>query len=554
MATATRLLRAALCSILILGAIAGVFDDPNVTMLTDATLEDTLKKHQRNLVVFYAPWCGYCQQLSPKWSEVARELAEAKSSVLVAAIDAEENQKAAEEYEIEGLPTIKWISRNEEDGKLEAKDYNGMPEAKGILRWVEKLESGTPAPELKTKEDVERSREYETSIIGVFDKFEGDAYAAFIEQALESEDVVEWFTTTDQDLVGVDGAPSLVFARNFSNTPLEVVRRPFGRAGARDSPAEEIAEFVDANKHPDFYAYDASGIATMMETLEFVEREHHVHAIVPERLLNDKEFLQRAREAGRAIRDHAQLILSVAGDDSEIKDTFKFEKLDNAVQVFVAHTESIKKYSPPRPIKPEAFDAELIQNLMESIEKGEDAFRVWASAPVPEKDTDDHGVTTAVRSTLDAIIGDKTKDVVVVSYVPEDDEEEENDFYLGVLRSLADALKDIPSIKVVKFDSYANEHKLLEYPFEELPAVTLFPANGDKKPIHLEDHSSFSVKAIAEFIHANAGVKFELPADLPDEDHMFQGIGEDDDDLGEEFSLSDLGLDDEDDETAHDEL
>jgi protein disulfide-isomerase A1 len=541
--TATRVLWAVVGSILIWGAIAGVFEDPNVKTLTDATLEDELKKHDHNLVVFYAPWCGYCKELSPKWSEVARELAGAKSSVLVAAIDADENQKSAEEYEIEGLPTIKWISSGEADGKLTARDYNGIPETKRILRWVAKLETGTPAPELKTEKDLEDSRMSQTSIIGVFDKMEGEAYSAFVEHALESEDDLDWFATTNRDLVGVDSAPTLVFSRNFSDTPLEVVRRPFARPSydGRESPAEELAAFVDAQKHPDYYSFDASTISNMMETLEYVEREHHVHAIVPPRLLVDKAFLERAREAGRAIRDHAQLVLSVAGDDSEIKDAFHIKNLDDEVQVFVANTESIKKYAPSGPVKPDDFGVDLIKTIMDSIEKGEDTYRLWASAPVPEKETDENGVVTAVRSTLETIVGDQSKDVVVISYVPDEEDGAEDDFYLNIVRDLADGLKGIPSIRVVKFDGYANEHKLLEYSIEMLPAVTMFPANGDKKPILLEDPTRFSVKSIAEFIHEHAGVKFELPEGLPDEDGMF-GV-EDDDDLDQEFDLAkQLGL------------
>ena len=536
------LLRAVLSAICVGIAFAGVFVDPNVTPLTDATLDATLKNHTHSLVVFYAPWCGYCQQLSPKWSEVASELKD--SPVLVAALDAEENQDAAEEYEIEGLPTIKLITSSGGDvPSLKARDFNGEPEAKSILRWVEKVTSATPAPEVKTSEDLERIREQKTSIIGVFDKLEGEAYDAFVEQTLDSQDDLAWYTTTDLDLAGVDSAPTLVFSRNFPGTPLEVVRRPFARATGRGEPDEEIFDFVEAHKHPDYYVYGPSETSRMMEELEFVEREHHIHVIVPPRLLEDKDFLKRAREAGRAVRDRAQLILSVFSDDSEIKGSFKMQKLDDEVQVFVAHTESIKKYGPESPIKPEAFDVDMLTDLMKSIEAGDDTFRTWASAPAPKEDTDKHGVKTAVRSTLEEIVGDEKKDVFVIAYVPEGDnddagEDDEGDFFLQIMRGLADALEGVPSDQIVRFDAYANEHALFQFPFEEMPMFTLFPATDgkEKTPVHLEDaQAGFSIKALAEFVHRHAGVKFELPADLPDD------MG--DEDLGEEISLADLGLD-----------
>ena len=106
------------------------------------------------------------------------------------------------------------------------------------------------------------------------------------------------------------------------------------------------------------------------------------------------------------------------------------------------------------------------------------------------------------------------------------------------MRGLADALEGVPSVQIVRFDAYANEHALFQFPFEEMPMFTLFPATDgkEKTPVHLEDaQAGFSIKALAEFVHRHAGVKFELPADLPDD------MG--DEDLGEEISLADLGLD-----------
>ncbi|ESL11261.1 protein disulfide isomerase [Trypanosoma rangeli SC58] len=74
---------------------------------------DNPSKHV--FVLFYAPWCGHCHRLMPKWEELAGGVKEMED-VVVAHIDASKHREIGEEYGVRGFPTLRFFTKGNKEG------------------------------------------------------------------------------------------------------------------------------------------------------------------------------------------------------------------------------------------------------------------------------------------------------------------------------------------------------------------------------------------------------------------------------------------------------
>ena len=84
------------------------------------------------MLVFYAPWCGHCKQLLPKYEEAAKKLKEKNPKILLARMDATENE--IESVHITGFPTIKFYPGNKKDKA--PIDYSGERTTDAIINFI----------------------------------------------------------------------------------------------------------------------------------------------------------------------------------------------------------------------------------------------------------------------------------------------------------------------------------------------------------------------------------------------------------------------------------
>ncbi|KAJ8107602.1 hypothetical protein ONZ43_g6684 [Nemania bipapillata] len=124
-----------------------------VTVVVGKTYEEIVLDDSKDVLIeFYAPWCGHCKALAPKYDELAALYvnSEFKDKVVIAKVDATANDVPDE---IKGFPTIKLYPAGDKSSPV---TYSGSRTVEDLITFVK--ENG------KYKADVEEKKEEETPV------------------------------------------------------------------------------------------------------------------------------------------------------------------------------------------------------------------------------------------------------------------------------------------------------------------------------------------------------------------------------------------------------
>lgn len=90
-----------------------------VTVVVGKTFKSIVLNEDKNVfILFYAPWCIYCQLVYPIWEELANTNLNPSDDVVIAKMDATENELPLTlNYEIKGFPTITLFKAGNNDIK-----------------------------------------------------------------------------------------------------------------------------------------------------------------------------------------------------------------------------------------------------------------------------------------------------------------------------------------------------------------------------------------------------------------------------------------------------
>jgi len=107
----------------------------SVKTVVGLNFDEVTQDYSKDLLLeFYAPWCGHCKALEPKYNELAQKLSD-NDGIVIAKIDATANDFDRKDYEVSGYPTIYF--RPAKEGAKPTK-YEGGREVSDMLDHIKK--------------------------------------------------------------------------------------------------------------------------------------------------------------------------------------------------------------------------------------------------------------------------------------------------------------------------------------------------------------------------------------------------------------------------------
>jgi len=107
-------------------------NEGDVKVLVGKNFDQVIKTPGKDVFVeFYAPWCGHCKSLAPKWEELAK-WAKDKPNLIIAKMDSTANE--VDSVQISGFPTLKLFKADSD----EVVDYSDARELDSMISFLEK--------------------------------------------------------------------------------------------------------------------------------------------------------------------------------------------------------------------------------------------------------------------------------------------------------------------------------------------------------------------------------------------------------------------------------
>lgn len=94
--------------------------------------DDDLNK-TADLYFFYTEWCPHCKKAKPEWEQLKMEYENKQINgykINFIEVDCDQNKEIAEQYNVEGYPTIKLVSGNQ------IVEYDAQPNKKTLEQYL----------------------------------------------------------------------------------------------------------------------------------------------------------------------------------------------------------------------------------------------------------------------------------------------------------------------------------------------------------------------------------------------------------------------------------
>ncbi|KAI3722013.1 hypothetical protein L2E82_33036 [Cichorium intybus] len=462
------------------GDFSESIDDKDVVVLTESNFTDFVESNRHVMVEFYAPWCGHCKALAPEYAAAAKELKGAP--VVLAKVDAQQENDLAETYEVQGFPTVLFFI----DG--DHKPYLGPRTKDAIVNWIKK-KTGPGVYNITSTEDAEKILTSEDKVVlGYLNSLEGPE-SEELAAASKLDDDVNFYQTVDANVAKLFHIDS-----DVKRPALVLLKKDAEKVTHHDGLFEKAAikEFVFANKLPLVTTFSRESATLIFESP--IKKQVLLFATSNDSSKVAQTFVDVARLfKGKLIFVYVEMDNEDVG--KPVGDYFGIT--GDAPQV-IGYTgnDDGKKF---------VFDQDLTFENLKAFGEGfleEKLKAFYKSDPIPENNDDD--VKIVVGNNFEDIVLDESKDVLLEIYAP----------WCGHCQALeptysklAKHLRDIDSLVIAKMDGTTNEHPKAKA--DGYPTILFYPA-GNKSVDPITVDVDRTVVGFYKFIKKHAVVPFKL--------------------------------------------
>lgn len=468
-------------------------EEEGVLVLGDSDLGDAVKEFEHILVEFYAPWCGHCKRLAPEYVKAAALLKEEGSAVRLAKVDATEHPNSAEQYGIQGYPTLKFFINGEPI------EYEGGRTDKEIVGWLRRktqpstLEIGSP----KHLNDLIGTND----VVVVFFGGNDHEHFAHFEGASKRFDDAVFLYTTDASIRTEHNVPegtNVLLLKKFDEGRNEL-------AGSFDLAT--LVRFVEESKTPLVLPFDQAAAQRIFgEALPTVF------------LIYKKD--EAGKKAEAIFAEAAQKLKGkILFSTADLEDEALGPKLAEFVGVDESEAPTIRLVVPHAEASPKKFkfEAEL---TADNLAQFHDDFVAGKLVPFLKSEeipaTNDQPVKVVVAKQFEEIVLDSTKDVLIEFYAP----------WCGhckrlepIWNELAAELASVQGLVIAKMDATANEVESVD--ISGFPTIKFYPANNKAEP--LEYDGDRSKAGFLRYLKDKLTVEHNIQVPEETHDHSHEG-------------------------------
>jgi len=442
----------------------------DVLTLTTENFDETINNADIMLVEFYAPWCGHCKTLAPKYEEAAGILKKNDPPIQLGKVDATEHASLAQRYGVSGYPTLKVFRKGV------ASDYKGNRETSGIVSYMKK-NVGESARTLKTIEDAKKFVSYagDVSIVGVFPTKSAES-DAFLKTADAMREEFRFGYITDQSIASALGVESgVVMFRSSEKDKTVAPKLPSYNDWVYDQAVEFPGEITKDNAQR--YLRKNLPIVKLFTDVNWGSN-----------LKQTTYYMNRLKKiAEDAFK--GKLLFAIADKSAHSEDTAKFGLTKFPAIAIDDHSNS-QKYRHAEDFSVEGavkFVKEFLEGKLKSYIKSE---------PTPDQTGP---VTIVTGENFKDTVLDTTKDVLLEMYAP----------WCGhckkltpIYDELAENLKNVENVVIAKMDATANDSPHGKYQAKGYPTILFAPANSKDEPIAYS--GARDVASFTDFLKKNS--------------------------------------------------